>query len=69
VPHAQPRVNHPDVPDTVQADARDHLQYLEAASPGSGELSGEARMNMAATGDLQSVRQVVEVPRPRCGTT
>ena len=62
-------VNHPDVPDTVQADARDYLEYLEAASSGSGGVSGEARMNMTATGDLQSVRQVVEVPRPRCGTT
>ncbi len=67
--HLRQIANHPDVPDTVQADARDYLQYLEAASSGSGELSGEARMNMAATGALQSVRQVVEVPRPRCGTT
>jgi hypothetical protein len=62
-------VNHPDVPDTVQADARDHLQYLEAASSGSGSLSGEACLTMADTGDLQSVRQDVEVSRPRCGTT
>jgi hypothetical protein len=32
-------VNHPDVPDTVQADARDYLRYLEAASFGSGGLT------------------------------
>ena len=35
-------VNHPDVPDTVQADARDYLEYLEyleAASSGSGGLT------------------------------
>jgi hypothetical protein len=30
--------NHDDVPDTVQADARDYLQYLEAASSGPGGL-------------------------------
>ena len=30
--------NHPDVPDTVQADARDYLEYLEAASSGSDGL-------------------------------
>ena len=32
-------VNHPDVPDTVQADARDYLEYLEAASSGSRGLT------------------------------
>jgi hypothetical protein len=31
--------NHPDAPDTVQADARDYLEYLEAASSGSGGLT------------------------------
>jgi hypothetical protein len=28
--------NHDDVPGTIQADARDYLQYLKAASPGLG---------------------------------
>jgi hypothetical protein len=28
-----------DAPDTVQADARDYLQYLEAAPSGSGSLT------------------------------
>src|SRR3712207_9316055 len=36
-------VNHPDVPDTVQADARDYLEYLEAASSGSGGLTQRLR--------------------------
>ncbi len=31
--------NHDDVPDTIQADAREYLQYLEAASPGSGGVT------------------------------
>jgi len=60
--------NHDDVPDTVQADARDHLRYREAASAGSISGTAEPRVTVADTGDLQSVRQVVEVPRPRCGT-
>jgi hypothetical protein len=32
-------VNHPDVPDTVQADARDYPEYLQTASSGSGGLT------------------------------
>ena len=58
-----------DVPDTVRADARTYLAYLEAASSGSGSLSGEARLTMAATAAAQHGREVVQrVPRPRCGT-
>ena len=58
-----------DVPDTVQADARDYLEYLEAASSGSGSLSGEARLHMAATAALWHGREAVErVARPRCGS-
>ena len=57
-----------DVPDTVRADARDYLTYLEAASSGSGWLTGEARLTMAATAALWHGREVVQrVPRPRCG--
>ena len=60
-------VNHPDVPDTVKADARDYLQYLEAASSGSGLLTGEARMNMAVSAARQHGREVVQrLHRPRC---
>jgi hypothetical protein len=36
----------------VKADARDYLQYLEAAPSGSGSLTGEARLTMAATAAL-----------------
>ncbi len=58
-----------DVPDTVRADARDYLEYLEAASSGSGSLSGEACLTMAATAARWHGREVVQrVPRPRCGT-
>jgi hypothetical protein len=31
--------NHDDVPDTIQADAREYLQYLEAVAPGSSEVT------------------------------
>jgi hypothetical protein len=59
-----------DVPDTVRADARDYLAYLEAASSGSGSLTGEARLTMAATVALQHGREVVQrLPRPWYGTT
>jgi len=61
--------NYDDVPDTVQADARDYLRYREAASAGSISVTAEPRVTVADTGDLHSVRQLVEVPRPRCGTT
>jgi hypothetical protein len=58
-----------DVPDSVQADARDYLQYLEAASSGSGSLTGEDRLTMATSAALWHGREVVgRVPRPRCGT-
>jgi hypothetical protein len=58
-----------DVPDTVRADARTYLEYLEAASSGSGSLSGEACLTMAATVALQHGREVVQrVPRPWRGT-
>jgi hypothetical protein len=61
--------DHDDAPDTVQADARDHLRYLEAASSGSGSLTSEARLTMAATAALPHGREVVaRVPRPRCGS-
>ncbi len=61
--------DHDDAPDTVQADARDYLRYLEAASSGSGSLSGDARLTMAATAALWYGREVVQrVPRPRCGS-
>ena len=61
--------DHDDAPDTVQADARKHLRYLEAASFGSGSLTGEAHLTMAATAALQHGREVVQrVPRPRCGS-
>ena len=60
-------VNHPEVPDTVKADARDYLQYLEAAQPDPGSLTGEARMTMAATVALQHGREVVQrLPLPQC---
>jgi hypothetical protein len=48
-----------DIPDTVQADVRDYLEYLEASSSGSGWLTGEARLTMAATAALQHGREVV----------
>ena len=58
--------DHDDAPDTVQADARDYLQYLETASSGSGSLTGEARLNMAASVALHHAREVVErLPQPR----
>ena len=61
--------DHDDAPDAVQADARDYLEYLEAASSGSGSLSGEDRLTMAATTAAQHGREVVQrLPRPRCGT-
>ncbi len=61
---------HDDAPGTVQADAREYLENLEAASSGSGSLPGEARLTMAATAALQHGREVVQrVPRPRCGTS
>ncbi len=61
--------DHDDAPDTVQADARDYLAYLEAASSGSGSLTGEARLTMAATAALWHGREVVQsLPRPRCGS-
>ena len=58
--------NHDDAPDTVQADARDYLEYLEAASSGSAWLSGEARLTMATSAALWHGREVVQrLPRPR----
>jgi hypothetical protein len=61
--------DHDDAPDTVQADARKYLRYLEAASSGFGSLTGEARLTMAATAALWHGRDVVQrVPRPRCGS-
>jgi hypothetical protein len=61
--------DHDDAPDTVQADVRDHLRYLEAASSGAGSLTSEARLTMAASAALQHGREVVaRVPRPRCGS-
>jgi hypothetical protein len=57
-----------DVSDTLRADARDYLEYLEAASSGSGSLTGEARLTMAASIAVQHGREVVQrVPRPWCG--
>jgi hypothetical protein len=62
--------DHDDAPDTVRADARTYLEYLEAASSGSGSLSGEACLTMAATIALQHGREVVQrLPRPWSGTT
>ena len=59
-----------DVSDTLRADARDYLEYLEAASSGSGSLTGEARLTMAASIAVQHGREVVQrVPRPSCGTS
>jgi hypothetical protein len=59
---------HDDAPDTVQADVRDYLRHLEAASSGSGSLTSEGRLTMAA-GAAQHGREVVQrVPRPRCGS-
>ena len=58
--------DHDDAPDTVQAAARDYLAPLEAASSGSGSLTGEARLTMAATAALWHGREVSErLPRPR----
>ncbi len=57
--------DHDDAPDTVQADARDYLQYLS----GSGWITGEARLTLAASTALQHGREVMQrVPRPRCGS-
>ena len=50
--------DHDDAPDAVRADARDYLQYLEDASSGSGSLTGEARLNMAASVALHHGREV-----------
>ncbi len=56
-----------DLPDSVRVDARNYLEYLEAASSGSGSLSGEACLTMAATVALQHGREVAQrVPRPGC---
>jgi hypothetical protein len=61
--------DHDDAPDTVQADARDYLRYLKAASSGSHSLTGEARLTMAATAALWHGREVVgRVPQPRRGS-
>jgi hypothetical protein len=61
--------DHDDAPDTVQADAREYLQDLEAAPSGFGSLTGEARLTMAATAALWHGRKVVQrVPRPRYGS-
>jgi hypothetical protein len=49
-----------DVPDTVRADARDYLAYLEAASSGSGSLADEARMAMAATAAIGPAAPVLQ---------
>ena len=58
-----------DAPDTVQADARTYLEYLEAASSGSGSLTGEARLNMASSAVLWHGCEVGQrMPRPRCGS-
>jgi hypothetical protein len=57
--------NHDDAPQSLQADARDYLQYWEAAAFDSGPVMGDARV----TGDLQNAWEVVEgLPRPRQGT-
>ena len=61
--------DHDDAPDTVQADARDYLDDLEAASSGPSSLTGEARLTLAVTAALGRGREVVQrIPRPRCGT-
>jgi hypothetical protein len=61
--------DHDDAPGTVQADAGEYLRYLEAASSGSGWLTGEARLTMATTAALWHGRKVVQrVPRPRYGS-
>ena len=60
--------DHDDAPDTIQADARDYLEYLEAAPSGSGSLTGEARLTMAATAAQHGREAVQRVPRPRCGS-
>ena len=58
--------DHDDAPDTVQADAGKYFRYLEAASSGSGSLTGEARLNMAARVAAQHAREVAErLPQPR----
>jgi hypothetical protein len=58
--------DHGDFPDSVQADARDYLRYLEATSSGSGSLTSEARSTPAATSALQHDPEVVYMaPRPR----
>ncbi|MGR7027316.1 hypothetical protein [Geodermatophilus sp. URMC 62] len=57
--------HHGDAPSSMQADARNFLQYLEAEAFGSGPGKGEARMN----GDLPNEREVVEgLPWPRRAT-
>jgi hypothetical protein len=54
--------DHDDAPDTVQADARAYLKHLS----GSGRLTREARLTMAATAALWHGREVVQrIPRPR----
>ncbi|MGR7025672.1 hypothetical protein [Geodermatophilus sp. URMC 62] len=57
--------NHDDAPQSLRADAHDHLQYLEAAAFGSDPVKGQGHM----TGDLPNAREVVEgLPRPRRAT-
>jgi hypothetical protein len=61
--------DHDDAPDTVQADAREYLRFLQSASSGSGSLTGEARWTMAASAvvaaedDLDKPVTRVSVPR------
>lgn len=57
--------DHDDAPDTIQADARNYLQSLEAAAFGSGPPKGGARVS----GDLSNAREVVgRLPWPRRAT-
>ncbi len=57
--------NHDDAPQSLQADARDYPQYLEAEAFGSGPGKGEVRI----TDDLPNAHEVVEgLPRPQRAT-
>ncbi len=58
-------VDHDDAPKSLQADARDYLQYLEAEAFGPGPVTGEAHV----TGNLPIAREVLKgLPRPRRAT-
>ena len=66
--------NHDDVPDTVQADARDYLRHREAASAGSISVTAEPRVTVADTATSRPCASSLRcrglgagLPEPRTG--